>query len=422
MPLRIAQVFFKYPPAIGGLEIFVQDLSEGLRDRGLDVRVVTSTLRKLPTRRKSGIGRVWRRLTSTFRGGETSRPDDDPFLDGPYSLVNGIPVTRLEPKLPLRRRLVLPELHRTLIELAPDLIHAHDIWRHPFEVSIDVARELGIPLFLSPVYQDRSGERNGARWMQELRRIAAKVPAHARVLFCTPWEERALAQAGIRFENTNLLPPSIDFDELGRIPVGPVPGVPVDKRLVTFVGRLNPAKGIDLLIASFSRALARLGRERDPAADSVHLVIAGFRDAHEDYGVLAAEYGVSEHVTVLPDRPREDIVNLLRASSIFALPSRCETFGIVVIEAWATGNLVLVSDHWALPYVVQHEHNGIVCASDSWTEWLVRAIRDVGTPWGRRLIENGEATVRSEHRREDRLDYLVGLIEEAAASADRRDS
>lgn len=422
MPLRIAQVFFKYPPAIGGLEIFVQNLSEGLSDRGFDVRVVTSTLRKFPTKRGSGMGRLWQRIASSLPVGGHSRTADDSFLDAPYSVVNGIPVTRLEPELPIRRRTVLPELRRTLIELAPDLIHAHDIWRHPFETSIDAALELGVPLFLSPVYHDRSGERSAVDSLEELRRIAAKVPPNAQVFYNTLWEESALAEVGIRFERTDLLPPSIDFDELERIPVGPVSGVPEGKRLVTFVGRLSPGKGIALLITSFADAIARLERERDPAADSVHLVIAGFRDSDEDYAALAAERGVSERVTILSDRSREDIVNLLRASSIFALPSRVETFGIVVIEAWATGNLVLVSDHCALPYVVRHEHDGIVCSDDSWTAWLVRAIRDFDTPWGRQLIANGEATVRREHRREDSLDYLVGRIEEAVARSDSSDS
>jgi len=384
--MRIVHTFFRYPPAIGGHERYVQELAEGIHARGHDVRVVTSTL---------------------CRG--------DQLLDGPYSEVNGIPVTRLAPKLPLRRRMVLPRLRETLLAAKPDLIHAHDIWRDTFAVSIDVARELQIPIFLNPVYHDRTIERHAATWMRRLRRVAAKVPADARVFFNTPWEERLLAAAGIRFANTDLLPPSLDLDELEHIPEQPVPGIPADKLLVSFVGRLHPAKGIDLLIRAFACAVERLTTARDPTAERVHLVVAGFRDSPQDYAALAEECGVRERVTILIDRPRAEIVNLLRASAIFALPSRCESFGIVVIEAWATSNLVLVGDHWALPHVVRHEHDGIVCADDEWTDRLVQAIRDVDTSWGRQLVRNGARTLRREHLRHERIDRLMRHLEAAAS-------
>jgi glycosyltransferase involved in cell wall biosynthesis len=407
-----------YPPAAGGHERHVQDLVEGLRGRGFDARVVTSKLRV-------GTAAIPRqsRWTGWLRakGGAGTLPGEiaERFLDAPYENVNGVPVTRLDPRLPLRRRVVLPALRETLLAMKPDLIHAHDVWKDCFEVSLTVARELDVPIFLSPVYHDKSHEHRADRRMKELRRVVSKIPVDARVFFNTRWEEKRLLEAGVRLKNTDLLPPSIDFEALLSIPPAVVPGLPSGRLLISFVGRLIPEKGVDLLLRSFAEVLARLRLEQDPLAARAHLVLAGFRETPVDYAAVAAAYGIAEHVTVLVDRPRAEIVNLLRASAIFALPSRCETFGIAVIEAWATRNLVLVSDHWALPYVVRDGYDGIVCRDDAWVERLLHALRNVDTPWGRQLVDHGLETVRLEHGRERRIDHLVRCVEEASGRSSR---
>lgn len=410
--MRVVHTFFKYPPAIGGHELYVQQLAEGLRARGYDARVLSSKLR---VHARSGARAPgWQRWLRRARG---VRPDADTdgyeLLDAAYEEVGGVPVTRLEPVLPVTRRVELAGFKQALRALQPDLIHAHDIWRAPFEASLEVAAELGVPIFLNPVFHDRSHERHARRWAGVLERVAAKVPADAQVFFNTPWEREQLERCGVRFERSDLLPPSLDLEELERIPAAPVEGVPGERLLVSFVGRLNPEKGADVALESFARALAELERRGDPRAGRAHLVLAGFRDSAVDYPARARALGVGERVSLLSDRPRADVVNLLRQSSIFVLPSKVETFGIVVIEAWATGNLALVQDHWALPYVVRDGHDGVVCRDGEWPERLVHALQHVDDAWGRRLVENGRRSVRERYERRGRIDQLVGCIESA---------
>lgn len=404
-PLRIVHTFFKYPPAPGGHERHVQDLAEGLLARGYDARVVTSTLRTGPAaRRKEGArARLSRALGLGARGPSVE------FLGDVAHEVNGVPVVRLDPALPVDHRVVLPKLADTLRTLDPDLIHAHDIWRSSFEVSIDVARERSIPLLLSPVYH----ERPGAKHLAALRRVAAKVPEDALVFFNTPWEEKRLGEAGVRFARTGLLPPSIDLEEIAGIPERAVPGVPGGSLLITFVGRLVPGKGIDVLIGAFAASLAKLREERDPAAERAHLAIAGYDDGSLDVAALVRASEVADRVTVLADRPRAEIVNLLRQSSIFAFPSRIDTFGIAVLEAWATENLVVVGEHGGLPYLVRDGDNGIVCRDGGWPEALLEAIRALATPRGRELVRRGYETARVEHGRTRRIDELVAQVEAA---------
>ncbi len=108
-------------------------------------------------------------------------------------------------------------------------------------------------------------------------------------------------------------------------------------------------------------------------------------------------------------------MNLLRASRIFAFPSRCETFGIVVTEAWATRNDVLVSNHTALPYLVDDGVDGTVVADDAWPDRLVAAIRGCDGPDARARVERGFEKVRREHDRERRIAGYVERVRKALA-------
>ncbi len=409
--MRIVHTFIKYPPAIGGHERYVQDLVEGLRGRGYDARVVTSTLRKHIASRKRP--RLLRRLDALRGSGGANA---ELFLDGPYAEVNGVPVTRLPPRLPLSRKIELKGLRETLLAMKPDVIHAHDIWRDSFEVSIDVARELGIPLLLNTVYHDLSGSKRAERWGRHFRGLAERLPAGTPVFFNTPWEGEQLAELGVRFEHTDLLPPSMDVEALRGLPEVEVPELPGDRLIVSCVGRMHAGKRMDLLIRAFGEALTRLRERGEAVAERAHLVLAGFRETDEDYRGLADACGIGDRFSLLLDRPREQIVQVLRRSSVFALPSACETFGIVVLEAWATGNLVLVSDKWALPYVVRDGVDGRVCADEAWPEMLAQALLDCERPAGQALIEAGEQTVRRDHTRVARLDRLVGHLERLTAS------
>ena len=59
---------------------------------------------------------------------------------------------------------------------------------------------------------------------------------------------------GTSFDRTDLLPPSIDPDELAAIGEVPVPGLPEDRLIVSCVGRMHAGKRMDLLIRAFAEA------------------------------------------------------------------------------------------------------------------------------------------------------------------------
>jgi glycosyltransferase involved in cell wall biosynthesis len=122
-------------------------------------------------------------------------------------------------------------------------------------------------------------------------------------------------------------------------------GIPDDAPLVGAVGRIDTWKGFDVLLDAFERAK---GRRAD-----LHLVVAGGPVTGKEQ--LAVDLATS--ATQLPDvhwlGPRTDTAELFADLDLFVLPStEPEPYGIVVVEALASGAPVVVTDAGGAPEIV----------------------------------------------------------------------
>ena len=103
-------------------------------------------------------------------------------------------------------------------------------------------------------------------------------------------------------------------------------------------------KRIDWLIDEF--AVATAGWPNPPL-----LVIAGAREDEADAIMAAGHARLGEKVKFLVDFPRTSMPELYRAADIFVLPSLHEAFGIVLLEAMASGLPVICHDNAVFRYV-----------------------------------------------------------------------
>ena len=123
-------------------------------------------------------------------------------------------------------------------------------------------------------------------------------------------------------------------------------GIPSDAVVAAFVATLDRAHHFKRLDVAID-ALAELG---DP---SVHLVVAGGGELVEDFSARAADRGVAEQVHFLGPVPHPELPDVLRASDLFLLTTEPpESFGIVLIEAMASGLPVIATEYPGVRAVV----------------------------------------------------------------------
>ena len=158
---------------------------------------------------------------------------------------------------------------------------------------------------------------------------------------------------------------AVDIREVAARAAEPAPEAPVDPYLIG-VGRLDRQKGFDVLL----RAFARL-----PERATHRLLLLGEGPELESLQRLAAELGIAERV-LLPGWSKNPWA-LMRRAALFALPSRWEGFGNVVIEAMASGTPVVVSDcSYGPKEIVRHGRDGLIVPTDD-DAALASALRQI---------------------------------------------
>src|SRR5699024_9679858 len=139
-------------------------------------------------------------------------------------------------------------------------------------------------------------------------------------------------------EDTALLTPGTDRNPVrSRRELG----IPLHTKVVAFVGRLQKFKGPEVLI----RATAELFK-RDTHRN-LRVVICGGASGEasnvQNYHDLARELGVAHRIRFLDARPPRELVAVYQAADIVAVPSYNESFGLVAMEAQATGTPVVAA-------------------------------------------------------------------------------
>ena len=138
-------------------------------------------------------------------------------------------------------------------------------------------------------------------------------------------------------------------------------GIAGDDRLLLAVGRIEPLKGLDILI----RALAQLNERPLPDGGAVLAIIGGDDRAETDIArlrALAEDLGVADAVYFLGPRPHEALPDFYRAADVVVVPSFYESFGLVAVEAMASGVPVVASRVGGLASTVADGRTGYLIA------------------------------------------------------------
>lgn len=130
-------------------------------------------------------------------------------------------------------------------------------------------------------------------------------------------------------------------------------GIRDDERVILYVGRIEPLKGIDILL----RALPMLEHN-----GAVRALIVGGNPGNdvelERLKSLAAELGIADSVTFTGSVRQAVLPTYYSAADVFSLPSHSESFGLAPLEAMACGTPAVVSRVGGLKTFIRSGENG----------------------------------------------------------------
>ena len=123
-----------------------------------------------------------------------------------------------------------------------------------------------------------------------------------------------------------------------------------------FVGRIQRLKGLDL-------AIETLAELRDPHALLVAIGGPSGPGGHEELSRvrdLASDLGVAGQIRWVPPRRHADLVQYYRAADVCVVPSRSESFGLVTLEAAASGTPVVAASVGGLRSLIDDGSTGFL--------------------------------------------------------------
>jgi glycosyltransferase involved in cell wall biosynthesis len=239
-----------------------------------------------------------------------------------------------------------------------DIVHIHAVFSFATIAAARAARKAGVPYVIRPLgVLNRYGMEKRRPWLKQLSyRFVEKdiLEGAAAIQYTSVAEQEEAESLGFRAPAA-IIPNPVPLPELTE---ERATEDYAGRRVLLFLSRIDPKKGIDLLLPAYAAL-----RQKYPEA---LLVIAGqgTPEYMEELQRLAAQAGVAEEVRwagFVNGAPKQQ---LLRAAEFFVLPSYSENFGVAVVEAMLAGLPVLITDQVGIHGEVSAAGAGLVARCD----------------------------------------------------------
>ena len=326
--MRVLILSWEYPPLIeGGLARHVRKLAENLVAQDVEVHVLARGMEEAPAEEEMG-GVVVHRVR------EPERPRE---LTEFVTWIEHMNADMLAAGVEVGDRYDFDVVHGHdwLVAVAGD--HLAKRFRCPFMVTIH-ATEYG--RHQGWVDKHPQSHIHGVeQWMAN---------RAERVITCSAYMRDHVADIyGLEEARIAVIPNGIDPAEL--VPVGDLDTLRASfaepgERLVLLVGRLVYEKGFQLALEALPGVIDRLG--------DVRFVVAGSGTAEQDLRRQASELGLDPYGTFLGWIGDDVLHSLYRIADLTVVPSLYEPFGVVALEAMASGCPCIVADTGGLREIV----------------------------------------------------------------------
>lgn len=351
--MRIAQICYLAPPAVGGVEKHVLELSRALKKRGHQVEIHTSNFYDL---KASPLPPITQDEIPTYRY-SSKFVKKTKFFSQPIHF---------------------PGLILGLIRTNPDVIHVHSMASQHLEIGYLYARLFHKPLIVTGHYSaaDLLRLSTKRKKVQKTKRLLywekrlKKIMSYATLIALTNSEAKSY-RGLFGFQNLTVIPNGIDLNEFEA-------SFNKDNYLL-YIGRIVPEKRLEFLIKAHNKLPVKKP-----------LLIAGYAP-DKNYLKKLKELSSSGISFVAPER--EKLLQLLKKAQALLLVSKNEAFGIVLLEAMASATPIIASDSGGFPEVV--DDAGLLFNPDSETDLIEKICLLEDTTLAHKLQEKGLQRVQN---------------------------
>jgi len=341
--MRVLQIVPSISLIYGGPSQMVLGLSSALARQGVEVTILT-----------------------TDSNGDTGQEPLDVPLNTPieqdgYKIIyfRCAPFRRYKFSVDLLKWL---NLHAATFNLA----HIHALFSPVSSVAATICRRQNLPYILRPLGTLDPADLRKKRQLKQLYAAIlerANLAGAAGIHFTSVQEAKVSERFGVSTQDLviplGVIPPQSPLKK-GGSEVRQQFGISVDVPLVLFMSRIDPKKGLNLLLPALEALLAE--------GLNFHFVLAGTNPQDPNY-----EEKIKSQIQTSPLRSHTTITGfvtgelksaLLQAADLFVLPSYYENFGIAVAEAMASAIPVIISDQVHICQEVRDSESGWVGATD----------------------------------------------------------
>lgn len=371
----------------GGMNVYVRDLSRQLGKIGIGVDVYTRSQDVHVPHVLHDLG-FGNRVVHVPAGPEEPKPKDE--------LAN-----------------YLPEFVENVMSIAEakgleyDLIHSH-YWLSGL-ASFDLVKAWQVPLVqmfhtlgkmkdrVARTESERASELRVETELRLLQRADRIVAATQAELAQFQWLYKA------ETSNVVVIPPGVDTSHFYPIPKDEAKefvGIGRKEKMMLFVGRIEPLKGIDTLI----RSIAQLKASGDIEEACQCLIVIGgepdseelMSDEMERLKALRQDLNMEDLIAFVGSRNQDTLPYYYSAAEVVIVPSHYESFGMVALEAMACGRPVVASETGGLAFLIKDGETGFHVPAadvDALTDRLRRLMKD--PELRRRMGQNGQNIAKS---------------------------
>ena len=399
--MRILEVEYLGPPALGGVEAVVEALAHGLRARDHSVEIWCTDLKSFDGAGHESMSAVFEEVP--VRRFRTRRWR--PWLFDPHHLM-------------------WQGLGRALAEEARkgSLFHLHSFPSSHVWAALGALKHGGAAV-VTPHHDIASLKRyltlwRGRHFVGRLSRAARRYPQLRLAVHTRASKHYWTETIGWPAEQIRVIPNGVYLSEFDSVSAEELEAAgklwPKHELRLLFVGRLARSKGVDILLRSLAKT--RKG----------FLVIIGPDEgAKPELQKLVKEHSLENRIRFEPPPSRRMVCAAFRACDLFVLPSRYgENFGIAAIEAMAAAAPVIVSSSGGLPSLVKNGENGFIFESES-VDSLSSALYQLSSTgqaerMRRAFGQAGRRVVESAYTWERVTEEYVSLFDAALRAAQSR--